>query len=109
MRDHTIHPKIPYPFVVLTTAFKEHDYFTIVDSEDQLPKFFRKKSARTTKIDQNLLVKKDFHLKRLRCIEIGEKLSNLKRKGNLMRKLANLSHEHLFLSTLKDRIKNGAK
>lgn len=106
MRKNSINPKIPYPFFIVSNTINDHDFFLTVRNENELPLFFLKKSARTTKKDQNLLAKKDFHLKRLRCIDIEEKVSQLRRKSRGMKVISDLSHEYLFLSRLKDKLKD---
>jgi len=110
-----IHPRFPYPLVIMTKHIQEHEEFIIVESEEDLPRYFKIRNKRLSKKELQVLGKIHIEKNKMNNLFSYDSLKNIKKITQGQRELYNLSKELHFYEFLTKKMfkpeekKNGNK
>ncbi len=100
-----VHPKLPYPFYLISPVLKHHPLLTIISIEQDLPAHFRKKTKRLKNKEQSLLNRVKLVSEKLTNIDLNELDQDVKLQMKEHRKLYKLTKETHFLEMLLKSMK----
>lgn len=99
-----IHPRLPYPVVILTPHIESHHSFIIVKSESELLAHFNTKTKRLSKKEVQLLGKISIAKDKFLNLFNDESINEVHQVMRDQRELYNLSKELLFYEQLKKKV-----
>lgn len=97
--QHSLHPRFPYPFYVIT-AKTVNTIFPSVRSVKDLPEHYFKKVKRPNNKELQLLNKLSLKVDKIKNLELYKIAQELKDSGNSQRKLYQETKELHFLETI---------
>lgn len=98
-----IHPRFPYPIVIMTRHIQENKNFLIVQSEEELPKHFNTHTKRLSKKELQALNKLGILREKFKNILSNQSLDEIPSAVKDQRELYILSKELYFYEQLKKR------
>ena len=104
LSEMNIHPLFPYPIYLINDKVLNNSHFLILPTEEELPLFYRKKTARLKNKEQSLLNKVDLNSERIRNKNIEADLKFIKDRSHLQKELFNLNKKETFLLKVQEQL-----
>ena len=107
--DLKIDPHLPYPIIIFSNYISTHPFFTIVNKEEEIPKYFYQKNKRLSKKEIQALMKINMAREKFINLYAKELLLEIKKATNDQRRLYDLSKELFFYEELIKKMPKGTE
>lgn len=100
------HPKVPYPFYVVTKEISHHKDLSVVPSVDDLPRHFHNKARRLRSKELSLLSKCSMLSKKVNNLNIHQRFRQIKKTATPQKQLFESCKQAHFYDLIINGINN---
>lgn len=96
----------PFPTYILTKIDQSYPNLLFCSEESELPSHFKRSTRRLTNKESNLIKKINIKVKKIKQMEINQKMELLNHKSTFIKKLSRLSQVQNYYSNVYRQLKN---